>query len=450
MTTKSFPRVLVVSASPLDRSSNTGITLGSLFEGWPLDRLAQIYGRGAEADTSLCKRNWQLGWDDVSVIGRAIQRIVGPNSPNGGKKLTLGGASNASDYYKPSLRGTIIAWADLFPYRGNERLAAWVDDYRPDVIFSTLGSIRWMELSVRLAKSAKCPLVPFFCDDWPSTHYRNACYGFLPRAAILLQLNRVFRIAPFGTAISTAMTREYAVRFGLRFETFMNCVDVPTTRPVALDTGKGEPIRMVYVGGLHLNRWRSLNDIGDALQTLRARGIDVQATIYAPQRDIEAYSASLNISPAMSIGGSLSAEETDACLRTSDVVIHVESFDSSARSYTRLSVSTKIPQYMAAARPILAYGPIEGASIRYVSDSKCGIAIGTQDQTALTSALAELCSDEGIRQRLALRGWQTALANHDGSHVRERLVRTLSGASPIVREKHDASPGRVTPLDLQQ
>src|ERR1700728_634876 len=39
----SLPRVLIVNGEPAFAASGTSITLGSLFQGWPRERLAQVY-----------------------------------------------------------------------------------------------------------------------------------------------------------------------------------------------------------------------------------------------------------------------------------------------------------------------------------------------------------------------------------------------------------------------
>jgi hypothetical protein len=113
-------------------------------------------------------------------------------------------------------------------------------------------------------------------------------------------------------------------------------------------------------------------------------------------------------------------------LRRADVLVHVESFGAAERRYTRLSVSTKIPQYLWAARPILAYGPGEVASCQYVQSSASGVMVERLD---LKPALQRLATDAGLRARLGRQAWLTARNRHDAKIIRERFRLVLAKAA---------------------
>ena len=62
-------------------------------------------------------------------------------------------------------------------------------------------------------------------------------------------------------------------------------------------------------------------------------------------------------------------------MKKADILLHVESNDLQYRSLTRLSVSTKIPEYLISGRLLLAFGPAEVASIKLLSDHNVGCVI---------------------------------------------------------------------------
>ncbi|GAB3957775.1 hypothetical protein GCM10027614_73890 [Micromonospora vulcania] len=88
----------------------------------------------------------------------------------------------------------------------------------------------------------------------------------------------------------------------------------------------------------------------------------------------------------MRLGPSLASDEVPAALRSADVLVHIESFDQEIRRYTRYSVSTKIPQYLASGRPIFGYGPAEVASMNHIQEANAGVIVGTNDAAALAAA----------------------------------------------------------------
>ena len=56
-----------------------------------------------------------------------------------------------------------------------------------------------------------------------------------------------------------------------------------------------------------------------------------------------------------------------------DSLLHVEAFDEKSKKSTRLSVSTKIFEYLYAGKIILGYGPSDVASMEYLRDIGCSV-----------------------------------------------------------------------------
>lgn len=74
---------------------------------------------------------------------------------------------------------------------------------------------------------------------------------------------------------------------------------------------------------------------------------------------------------------------------------------------------------MMAGRPILAYGPLEAASIAYVKESGAGIGIGEESQSDLYRSLKDLIVDKDLRLRLGNCARRVALERHDASTQNE-------------------------------
>jgi len=420
-----FPRVLIVGGAAFGSSSSSGITMTNLFRGWPCDCLAQVYGDAGDPDQGVCNRYWRFSSKDVPA-DRLVRRLLGLPAELAAAALPVVPQEN------PTARSTVHrvarAWADLFPYRLSRRFWEWVEEFKPDVIFSLLGSIRVMDLVLEIADRLGKPLVPHLMDDWPTTHYRETLLSLPPRLRIGSRLRAVFARSPVAMAISGAMAAEYEARFGVRFDAFMNCVETLDDFQPAPDD-QGRRVQFVYVGGLHLERWRALQDIGKALHALRGEGLDVGATVYAPASDISRYGDAISLVPAMEVGGSLWQDQIAEVLRRADALLHVESCDVSVRRYTRLSLSTKLPAYMAAGRPILGYGPRELASIKYINDCECGIGAGGDSPEALLAALRRLATSASERERMGRRGQEVARQRHDANKERERFREVLIQAA---------------------
>ena len=168
-----------------------------------------------------------------------------------------------------------------------------------------------------------------------------------------------------------------------------------------------------------------------ALKSLAAAsGLQIQLAIYAPESQLQAHRAELNIPPIVELRGWKRPEELPALYHKSDILVHVESFDPAITEYTRLSFSTKLSQYMMAGRCILAVGPKEAGSLRMLERAGGGVIINEADPAAIAAAVAPLISHRG---RLSLLGrcgrqWAQEWCERASAHqrFREQLVATAA------------------------
>jgi glycosyltransferase involved in cell wall biosynthesis len=178
-----------------------------------------------------------------------------------------------------------------------------------------------------------------------------------------------------------------------------------------------------------LDRWKSLQKIAIALEEINLSGSPARLTIYSPAEDLARYRNAFAGQRTVQLGGSLTSGEVPAVLRDADILIHVESFAEETRRYTRYSLSTKIPQYLAAGRPILGYGPAEVASMEHIRSTEAGIVVGVEDTAMLVDQLMSLCFDGALRERLAHNGLAYARQHHRKEQVAARFAAVLREAA---------------------
>ncbi|MFC0096748.1 glycosyl transferase family 1 [Micromonospora marina] len=425
-------RVLVVGAEPFRTSTGSGTTLASLFAGWPRDRLAQVYTAAAEPSTEICSRFHRIDprSSPIDHYGRRLLSRGGSSWRRadpaiGAIPVSAGAPSSAR------LHAELRAVADLSPLRVAGPLVEWVRAFRPDVIYSMLGSVRIMRLADRLAECSGAPLVPHFMDDWPATLYASGELLGHGQRSVRRHLDRVMRRCVSGLCISDEMAREYERRYDRPFTAFANCVD----ESAFLDPvdGRAEPrvLRLSYVGGLHLDRWAVLRQVGLALGELPADLPRPRLTVHAPEADLVHYRDRFADCPQVDLGESLSGAEVTRALAWADVLVHVESFRAELRRYTRFSLSTKIPQYLAAGRPVLAYGPGEIASMRHLDAAGAAMVVGVESRGELRHALERLCRDGALRGRLAHAGHSWASRHHRKDQVARAFAARLAEVSAV-------------------
>ena len=186
------------------------------------------------------------------------------------------------------------------------------------------------------------------------------------------------------------------------------------------------PLRLLYVGGLHLERWKVLDCLGEALAQLRLDGVQVSLSIYAPAGDVLEYKERLARRGISQVVGTLAASDVQATLATADVLVHVESFDEDIARFTRLSLSTKLPEYLASGRPLLGIGPQALASMTYIRECGAGLVVTEPGADAMMATVRRLARDPDLRAALGEAGWNAARSRHDGDTERKRFRTLLS------------------------
>ncbi len=429
-----FPRVLVVGHTPFSRISGTAMTLSNLFSGWPKDRLGQIYTGHITPSTEVCENYFHFPpRDHYQPIQYYSMRLLGWNGRSPVQQSRAIAAVHNAAEYRPTMAkiyAHLRAVADLSPVHITKALTLWMRDFRPDLVYSMLGSVRLTRITALAAHACGVPVVPHFTDDWPATLYANGELLGLADQSVRQAVERLIRLAPLGMVISQPMAEEYTRRYHIPFSIFANCVDKTYFASPRDEASQPQRvIELVYVGALHLKRWESLRDIGAALDAVAVSGLPVRLTIHAPAEDLAKYGKNLGHLERVRLGPPLASHEVPAVLRAATVLVHVESFDEEIRRYTRYSVSTKIPQYLAAGRPIFGYGPTEVASINHIRAADAGVLVGTNDPAALVGGLTDLCRDETLRDRFARNGFMFARQEHAKENVAARFAATLRSAA---------------------
>jgi glycosyltransferase involved in cell wall biosynthesis len=426
--TADCPRVLYIGINPIQRVGAEGITVANLFSGWDQQALAQLFFSDIEPDKELCGKSFRLG-DAVFPVDYCVRALSG-KAIKSDHPLThkIGGVGpSVDDTLNLRVRLHLIARAvnDLGPCVLPSAAARWIREFRPDVIYSSLGNARLMKIAIWASRVAgNVPIVPHFMDDWPSTLYADGRLWSIPKNIVDHMLRRLFRRAPMGLCIGESMSEEYKARYGRDFRGFMNCVDDEEFESSPRRGGSGQgPLIWAYVGGLHLNRWKSLALLA---QCITAQGAILR--IFAPERDLyecgSVFPAVRNVET-----GTLAPDEVMKAMKQSDVLIHVESFDQAESTYTRFSVSTKLAQYLACGRTIFGLGPAGLASLKLIKEARAGITVTKEDRAEVAHAVTRTSNDPVFRLESGRRGWEYASVHFKKSVISQKFRKILKSAS---------------------
>lgn len=428
------PRILSVNGVLFTTHGDMGILKTHLFSAWPAEQLAQVVVANPTADWTMCQRYWQIIWRDA-LHGAATGRVLtAPGTPQPASPARPARAASGIGGMRQRLVQALtplkLAASDYLmsraTLRDNGPLTEWLRAFAPEAIFTFGGNATILKYAVELSDLCQIPIVPYMTDDWIWYLYS----GFPTDLAMRRTLQYWFRAcldrAPITLTIGEKMAEVYAERYGVYCEPCMDSIDVrryALDAPAAATMSPDGVMRFRYIGVLEPGRWRPLRILGETLRDLQHQGVPVALEIYTLPRDAARYADLLNLSPTIGIVGSVPYEEVPGLQQTADVLVHVESrLHGRDQARTWLSVSTKIPQYLAAGRPILAMGPGDLASMEYLRHSGAAEVLDTDDPAVITATVRRLATDAALRQRLSAQGRATCTANHLLPGLRQRFL----------------------------
>lgn len=428
-------RILLISHNALSFHNNNGKTLASIFEGWNPNSLAHLYFNNETPESSCFKNFFKVTDIDVlkafACMGtRSVGTVV--VATGGSSKLDVQAKDSGQFFsYVRSNESIKLLLRDVIFSSGlwfSPCLRQWLSLFNPESIFFLGGnSVFSFLVSRKIANFFKVPFDVYITDDY----ILNANPHGLLENFNYKRLCRVYRDA-FANArhvfvIGDEMAEAFKKEYEREFIPVMNSIRMPETLskynflPKQLDQ-----IDVVYAGGLHLGRDESLVEFGRLIKSVSSQlGINIRLSVYSLQQPNNNILHKFNESGVCFVGA-MGHEDLAFRLEKADILLHVESFEATYVAKTKLSISTKIPEYLASGTCLIAYGPSSLASIRIIKNNDIGLSLTEMDdKEILRSKLISVVTQDEVRYGLAKRGFEFAKKNFDKDIIKDRVQKIL-------------------------
>ena len=434
-----YPRVLIISHNALSNSQDgNGRTLSAFFGQWDTNSLAQVYLTTDIPEFTVCKKFFQI--NDVDILKRfflnkKIQGKVVLNSDLSGmedykkvikKSKLLNIIRNNMSPFVRFLRDSI--WS-ISGYKTGE-LIKFIDEFNPQVVFFLSGnSVFSFALTKWICKTKKIPLIMQTTDDYVTGKFSLDPFFWIQLFRLKCAYQWAVSYSDCVIAIGDKMAVEYKIRFGGNYFVAMNSIS--NFNPSKY-TSTNQNIKFTYAGNLGLNRWKILALIGESLAELsHEEGINGELAVYALTTPEDKQLLALNIPPFCSFKGGLNNDQLTTVREHSDFLVHVEAFDNANKYITRLSISTKIPEYLASERCIFAVGPKDVASMQYLMDYDLGVTVISNKKTDIKKALKEIILNTEMKIKYAKQGVEVAKTRHNAIKTAESIFQIISSTVEI-------------------
>lgn len=432
-------KVLVISNNAFSNVLNNGKTYESLFSGFPKGSYAQLFFNHNEIpDFNFCENYFKI--TDTDVLKNAILF----KRTNGGKCYSKDNNINAKGLNIINPSQVFEGNSKLFLFLKSKakylsffrdylwkfgtwktaKLFTWIEDFNPNVIFFIVGSPGYPQDVVSfLVEKYKLPLVIYFTDDYIINAIPRNSLDKLRQNRMKRVYNRTVSSAAVCFAIGTDMCAAYSEYFGKQFSPIMNSVNVI---PYVRKNSNSTLIKISYFGGLHLNRWKMISKYGKLLMQIKnSNNINYEFSVYSVSELTKEIADSFKESKVI-FRGFVSGNKLGSSIRSSDILLHVESDEMYYRHLTRLSVSTKLPEYLITGNLIIAYGPIEVASLRLFSENGIGVVISSEEnEEDVITKLKEILSNKELRLKIGKKGYIYAQKNFDIKKTQEMFIKKV-------------------------
>jgi glycosyltransferase involved in cell wall biosynthesis len=422
------PRVLFLTSSAFNRVTGGGITFSNLFAGWPRDAIATAHNDPVPVSTDVCEKYFRLTEREIHRWGWLRHVPLGKPPAS----ISAGAPSRQRPSLSISLLKQVKTWVfgDAIPEVAHltPELEEWIEAFRPEVMYTILGSNAMMELADLVRSRFRLPLVIHIMDDWVSVLYKGGLLSPFQRRKKERLMQHLVDVSAARLAICDDMAEAYRHRYGQPFLSFQNAIDVGFWgRYAKTDLAASGPVRVAYIGSVFpFAQLESLVDCCRAVQALDNEGFPIRLDIHSPAHLAEQFRQRLVVGPAITLHDTITDDDVFfGTLQQADILLLPVNFDAYTVDYIRYSMPTKVPAYLTVGTPILAYGPAEVAQVAYARREGWGLTLTERGTEGVKRALRRLAEDIPLRCALSERARALAASKHDAATVRSAFQSTL-------------------------
>ena len=317
----------------------------------------------------------------------------------------------------------------LFGKWKSEELNRFLDSFQPDVIlYSMDGYIHFNRICLYTKKYTHAKTIGFFVDDnftyQQSDEALHRIFRFFQRKS----LRRLAANTDAFWAITNMTKREADAFFNIDCTVLTKPIRTP---PKYQETVPHKPLRILYTGNLQIGRDTSLVKVVNALREVNEKSVEFEVHVYT--KTVLAPTILEQLSCEFChIYDAIPQAEVLELQKKADILLFLEDVDGKYAHKARLSFSTKITDYLCAAKCIFAVGCLDTAPMQYFKEYDAAVIAATEKDIA--DQLRTLADNPEKLNDYAKRACQCAVQNHDKEKIHrivdETIDRVMTEAQP--------------------
>lgn len=429
-----LPKVLVLTRNAWNNNNCTGNTLSNFFAGYPSDKISNAYFRAEKIENSVCKTYFNVSENEL------VKKVLNKNHNVGrtilfehndvqSKEPTKSKNQENFSFYKvfSSFRCTLLLWLRdiLWGFNGwkNKNYDEFLENADPDVIYMPCyDSVYMHKILWYTAKKTGARVLLFTGDDtYTLKQFNLSPLWWINRFIYRGVMRKSVRLADTFFVISELQKKEYEKIF--KRECTLLRKGGNFNKEFSPKKEKGNPLKLVYTGNIHSGRWKTLAKLAKAIEKINKDGTKLSLDIYSLSHKSKKMLASLNVENCCRTMPPASDEEIKNALNQADILVFTEPFGKREKLMWRLSFSTKIVDYLASSRAILAIGPSNLASMNFLQSNDAAFCV--TNKSDLYECLKKILQNTELIEVYAKKAWQCGKEKTPAEYTKETVYNSL-------------------------
>lgn len=363
-------KILVISLPVWKNENNSGNTLSNIFSDFPAT-FANIYFYEGIPNNSICDKYYQV--TDKMVLNHILKH------EKVGKSFSLSDIKNTekedvtftTEAKKHKNTFTLFMREVLWKLvkADTKEMYSFIQEFDPDIIYApTYGNFHMLRIVRKIKKKTNIPLVSYISDDLYSyKDSQNTLFKKINQYFLRRSLIKNFKLYDLFYTMTVEQKQELEPIYGKEIKILRKSAVIPYVKH-----NPNKVLKIIYAGGIYYGRENTLVSLEKAIKELNKQEKRFELHIYTNNI---CNIPELNDQENSFMHDELPYNELINAYHDSDITLHVESFDETNASETRLSFSTKILDCLQSGLPVLAICPEVNAGFQYLKREDAAVCI---------------------------------------------------------------------------
>lgn len=408
-----YPKVLLLEHT-FNNSTGMGITLTNLFYDWPKNRIGIMSDSiDIKCVDTIRPCSSYIGIGKSIDYSAKVERRITSVRPNGSLKSRV-----RKIYYDLGLN-EMFGKTKILPSNMES-----VKVFAPDIVFCSLGTLNRMRVCESIIKAMpEAHLVIYIVDDWINSRVIEKKPTFFWKRLFHGSFKRLLQLSSGNLSICETMSQAYLQQFGKQFVPFHNPVDVQYWTNLSIERKYPKSVvSLLYVGKINEDTEECLVDCAKCVESLNIEGKEIVFDVFSP--DYMSNQVLFENYPHCHLLPAVPHEKIPELTKSYDSLLLTLGFSEKTIQYIRLSMPTKLSEYLASGLPIVLYCPSGVALTDYVQSRDCAFCCTEKNIDKFRATLLQLFDKRKV-QYVVQRSLGVA-KEHDITIVRERFLRTMN------------------------